>query len=70
MMLVLATLYAEVASGVKVVAREERERCRELLATMHELLAALEARTSECSHDHIVSRLRAQLGPEPVEGRP
>jgi hypothetical protein len=58
---VLTALNADVATGVKVVAHDEWERCQDRLRVLHTLLADLESRTVEYSQEQIVGRLRALL---------
>ncbi len=49
----------DVATGVRIVAIEEWERCQERLHALYDLLLDLESRTVECSQAQIAGRLRA-----------
>ena len=62
----LLALNDDVATGVKVVARDEWKWCQDRLRSRHDLIAPLEAKTSDSAQEQVLERLRALFIPETV----
>jgi hypothetical protein len=62
----LSALNADVATGVKIVAREEWEWCQGRLRSLLDLIADLEAKSADCAQEQFVERLRALFSAEVV----